>query len=126
MRVSKRIRLEDLGLELRLLPTHIGEAATEALDLEWMVAAAKSFCPIDTATLMASIRAERRGLYESALIAGGGGWVNPKTGREVDYAKPVHDGTSRMLARPFLLQAVVQERLRLVRQMFEGTAEAVQ
>jgi len=125
VRVRRRVRFEDLGLELRMLPQRIGEAAHVALQMPWMVAAAKSFCPVDTGALMASIRAERRGALRAALVAGGGGFFNPRTGREVDYAVPVHEGTSRMPPRPFLLQAVLQTRLRFAREMFQKTAEAV-
>jgi len=125
VKVKRRIRLEDLGLELRLLPQRIGEAATLTLQMPWMQAAAQSFCPVDTGALLGSIRWEIRGPYEAALVAGGLNYVNPRTGRPVDYARYVHDGTSRMPARPFLLQAVLQERLRYARAMMERTAEAV-
>jgi len=125
VRVKRRIRLEDLGPELRMLPQRIGEAAQTTLQIPFMVAAAKSFCPVDTGALMDSIRAESRGPYEAALVAGGGGFINPRTGREVDYAIPVHEGTSRMPARPFFLQAVIQERERFAREMFQKTAEAL-
>ena len=116
--MTKRVRLEDLGLELRLIPQKIGEAAKFTLQMPWMEAAAKSFCPVDTAALMGSIRAEMRGPYAMALVAGGGDFINPRTGRPVDYARYVHDGTSRMPAKPFLLMAVLQERLRYAREMF--------
>jgi hypothetical protein len=119
MRVTKAIRFEDLGLELRLISEKTGEASTEALSLDRMVLTAKAYCPVDTGALMASVRAERRGPLESDLIAGGGGYVNPKTLRPVDYARPVHDGTSRTPPRPFLLQAVLAERLRLAREIME-------
>ena len=125
MRVTKRIRFEDLGLELRLLPQKISEAATLTLQMPWMVAAAKSFCPVDTSALMGSIRAERRGPYATALVAGGLQYINPRTLRPVDYARYVHDGTSRVPARPFLLQAVLAERSRFAREMFQRTAEAI-
>lgn len=123
MKVKKRIRLEDLGLELRLLPQKIGEAATLTLQIPWMLAAAQSFCPVDTGALLGSIRWELRGPYEAALIAGGLGYINPRTGLPIDYARFVHDGTSRMPARPFLLQAVIQERLRYACEMLRKTAE---
>lgn len=36
-----------------------------------------------------------------------GGYIrNPNTGKIVDYAKHVHDGTSRMPARPFLQNSI--------------------
>jgi hypothetical protein len=125
MRVTRRIRLEDLSLELRMIPGRIEEAAQATLGMPFMVAAAKAFCPVDTGALMASVRAEMRGDLSAALVAGGGGHVNPRTGRPVDYARHVHDGTSRVPARPFLLQAVLSERLRFIREMFTRTAEAV-
>ena len=125
MRVKKRLRPEDLEVELRMLPQRIGEAAALTLRMPWTVAAARSFCPVDTGALMASIRVEMRGPHDAALVAGGGGFVNPRTGREVDYARAVHDGTAWMQARPFLLQAVLQERLRFIREMFERTVEAL-
>jgi len=73
VKVTRRIRLEDLGLELRMLPRKIGEATSIVLQRPWMEAAAKAFCPMDTGALMASIRAEMRGPHTMALVAGGGG-----------------------------------------------------
>ncbi len=119
MKVTKAIRFEDLGLELRLISDRTAEASTEALSLDRMVLAAKVLCPVDTGALMASIRAERRSQLESTLVAGGGGYVNPRTLRPVDYAHQVHDGTSRTPPRPFLLQAVLAERLRLAGKIME-------
>ena len=124
MKVNKRIRLEDLGLELRLLPQKISEAATLTMQMPWMLAAAHSFCPVDTGALLGSVRWELRGPHEAVLVAGGLGYINPRTGRPVDYARHVHDGTSRMPARPFLLQAVIQERLRYALEMLRRVAEA--
>jgi len=125
VKVTRRIRLEDLGLELRMIPQKIQEAAQATLGMPFMVAAAKAFCPVDTGTLMASVRAEMRGDLSAALVAGGGGYINPRTGQTVDYAQHVHDGTSRVPARPFLLQAIIAERPRFIREMFTRTAEAV-
>ena len=124
MKVTKRLRLEDLGLELRLLPQKISEAASLTLQMPWMLAAAQSFCPVDTGALLSSIRWELRGSHEAALVTGGMGYFNPRTGRPVDYARHVHDGTSRIPARPFLLMAVIQERLRYAREMLRRFAEA--
>lgn len=123
MRVTKRIRFEDLGMEFRLLPQKIGEAATLSLQMTWMEAAAKAFCPVETATLLGTIRWILRGPYEAALIAGGLQYINPKTGRPVDYARYVHEGTSKMAPRPFLLQAIIQQRLRYAREMLRKTVE---
>ena len=125
MKVTRRIRLEDLALELRMVPQKIEEAAQVTLQMPFMVAAAKAFCPMDTGALMASIRAEMREGLSAALVAGGGGYFNPRTGMPIDYARHVHDGTSRVPPRPFLLQAVLSERLRFIREMFTRTAEAV-
>ena len=124
MRVTRRIRLEDLGVELRMIPQRIEEAAQATLGMPFMVAAAKAFCPVDTGALMSSVRAEMRGDLSAALVAGGGGYINPKTGRPVDYARHVHDGTSHVPAHPFLLQAVLAERLRFIREMYERVAGA--
>lgn len=125
MRVKKRVRFEDLGLEFRMLPQKISEAAFQTLTCERMVETSKYLCPVDTAALMISIRAERRGPYKTAIIAGGGGYINPRTGREVDYARYVHDGTSRMPARPFLLQAILIEVHKFALEMLERTARAL-
>ena len=49
---------------------------------------------------------------DRALVAGGGGFINPKTGRVADYGLIVHDGgrTSRgtgwITGRPFMTMAV--------------------
>lgn len=125
MRVTKKVRLEDLALELRMLPKKIESAVQGSLDVPYMVAAAQAFCPVDTGALMGSIRVEPRGPHAVALVAGGAQYVNPRTGRPVDYARFVHDGTSRTPARPFLLQAVLSERLRFVREVLKRTVEAI-
>jgi HK97 gp10 family phage protein len=123
VRVTRRVRLEDLTHELETLPSKIGGAAQAALQMPYMVEAAKSFCPVDTGALMASIRVEAKGPLSSSLVAGGGGYINPKTLRPVDYARRVHDGTSHVPARPFMQQAVIAERHSLVSEVFMRTAE---
>jgi len=125
VRMTKRIRLEDLALELSLIPQRIGEAISITFGKPWLEASAKAFCPVDTSALMGSIRTERRGPHAIALVAGGAGYINPRTGRPVDYARHVHDGTSRTPARPFLLQAVIMERLRYLREILRSTGEAI-
>jgi hypothetical protein len=125
MRVTKRVRLEDLALELSLIPQRISDAVSVTLGQPWLEASAKSFCPVDTGALMGSIRTERRGPHAIALVAGGTGYINPRTGRPVDYARHVHDGTSRVPARPFLLQAVIMERLRYLREILRRAGEAI-
>ena len=125
MRIERNVKLEDLAAELRMIPGRIEEAAQMALQMPSMVAAAKAFCPVDTGALMTSIRAEASGAFSVALVAGGGGYINPRTGRPVDYARSIHEGTSRTPARPFLLQAVLSEKIRFAREMFMRTAEAL-
>ena len=125
MRVTRKVRLEDLALELILIPQQISEAASLTLQQPWLEASAKAFCPVDTGALLGSVRTESRGPYAIALMAGGAGYINPRTGRPVDYARHVHDGTSRMPARPFLLQAVIQEQLRYLREILRRTGEAI-
>ena len=125
MKVSKPIRLEDLGMELQLIPQTLQEAADLCLQLPRMVTFAKAFCPVRTGALRDSVRVERPSLLAAKLVAGGGGHVNPLTGREVDYARHVHDGTSRTPARPFLLQAVLAERLATGREILYRAAGVI-
>ena len=122
MKVSKTLRLEDLGTELSLIPQSLEEAADLALELPAMVEFSRAFCPVSTGALRDSIRVERTGSLKARLVAGGGGYVNPLTGREVDYARHVHDGTSVMPARPFLLQGVMAARLSVGREIMERAA----
>jgi len=125
VKLSKPIRLEDLGMELQLIPQTLQEAADLCLQLPRMVTFAKVFCPVRTGALRDSVRVERPSLLAAKLVAGGGGHVNPLTGREVDYARHVHDGTSRTPARPFLLQAVLAERLATGREILYRAAGVI-
>lgn len=125
MKVSKPVRLVDLGMELQLIPQKLQEAADICLQLPRMVTFAKAFCPVRTGALRNSVRVERPSMMSAKLVAGGGGHVNPLTGREVDYARHVHDGTSRTPARPFLLQAVLAERLATGREILYRAAGVV-
>jgi len=122
VRVSKTVRLEDLGTEIALIPGSLQEAADLCLQLPRMLVFARAFCPVRTGALRDSIRVERPSSLSAKLVAGGGGRVNPLTGREVDYARHVHDGTSRMPGRPFLLQAVMAERLNTGREILHRAA----
>ena len=117
MKVSKTLRLEDLGTELSLIPQSLQEAADLALELPAMVEFSRAFCPVRSGALRGSIRVERPSLLSAKLVAGGRGHVNPLTGREVDYARHVHDGTSVMPARPFLLQGIMAARLSVGREI---------
>lgn len=125
MRVVKVLSLEDLPRELDHLPERLREAAGQTLSLEGFVELAKSLCPVETGALRASIRAEGRGPLTTVLVVGGGGFVNPRTGREVDYARYVHDGTSRRAPNPFLLQALHMGRLSFARELLRKTAEEI-
>ena len=119
------MRLQDLGTEIALIPGSLREAADLALQLPRMLVFARAFCPVRTGALRDSIRVERPSSISAKLVAGGGDHVNPLTGREVDYARHVHDGTSRMPARPFLLQAVLAERLNTGREILHRAAGVV-
>lgn len=122
MKASKRVRPEQLAGELNALPGRISEAAATALRAPWFKEAARSLCPVDTGALQASIRIEDRGVHRISIVAGGAGFVNPRTLRPVDYARRVHEGTSSAPPRPFLLQAVLMERGRYLRAMLEEAA----
>jgi hypothetical protein len=101
------------------------EAAKEYWFKVWQTA--KQLClqygAFDTGTLYDSIelvweRVPYGGLYDigvsskgaemvAMIHVGGMGHINPKTGKFVDYAQAVHDGTRYMRARPFLTDAIV-------------------
>ena len=49
--------------------------------------------------------AKEAGLALNIGVSFGGYVTNPNTGKKVDYAKYVHEGTTRMVGRPFLKQA---------------------
>jgi HK97 gp10 family phage protein len=124
VRVRREIGIGELEGEFRRLHEAIS-LSSSVLDLGGIVELARALCPVDTGALASSIRAERRGPGEAAVVAGGDGFVNPRTGRPVDYASAVHDGTSRLPPRPFLEQAVQAQRLVLAEEMVRGTAEAL-
>jgi len=81
---------EQAKVDLARLPDQMKEGALEALDeaADFMVVVAKSYVRVDTGTLQNSIRKEKRGDIV-AVIAGGMGFANPRTGRGCDYAMPV-------------------------------------
>lgn len=51
----------------------------------------------------------------SIRVTFGGYVTNPNTGRKVDYAKHVHEGTSKMPPRPFLLISIMKHRKSLAK-----------
>ena len=137
MSISLTIEWEGLEALQRYLAKTIPEAfekaAMEALDEATRrgVEYAKAVVPVDTGALRRSIRQEpkprREGdSYEAGISAGGGGVVNPKTGREVDYAGFVEWGTSRAPAQPYLTPALYEAGehlpeafLRILRRLIE-------
>ena len=121
----KTISHKQFAVELDLLNRAIQGSVDQALMLESMVSMAKVFCPVDTGALQGSIRAERREPYTAMLVAGGADYIHPKTGKSVDYAVHVHEGTSRMPARPFLTQAVQREKLPWARKVLTETLERI-
>ena len=73
MKVSKPVRLEDLGTELALIPQSLQEAANLCLQLPRMLVFARAFCPVRTGALRDSIRVERPSSLSAKLVAGSGG-----------------------------------------------------
>lgn len=95
---------------------------------------AKAFCPVGTpestgikgyvgGSLRDSIRLQtfqNPGTYIRRLGVSAGGYVvNPNSGRKVDYAAYVEKGTSKMLPRPFLRNAIERHKDKLPR-MYRG------
>ncbi|HDI53113.1 MAG TPA: HK97 gp10 family phage protein [Candidatus Bathyarchaeota archaeon] len=124
--MSISLTIEWEGLEAlrrylaRIIPEALEKAALEALDAatEEGVEYAKTVVPVDTGALRRSIRQEPRPRregdgYEAGITAGGGGVVNPKTGREVNYAAYVEYGTSRAPAQPYLRPGLLHAAMRL-------------
>ena len=114
MKITKFIRLEDLAVELRLIPANLQESVDIVLMLPRAVELAKGFCPVLTGALRDSIRVERPDAVRARLVAGGG---------VVVYARHVHDGTSSMPARPFLLQALIAEMPNVAREILMGAVQ---
>ena len=71
---------------------------------------AKDLAPVDTGSLRKSIRVEKEGELQVSVIAGDSGVINPRTGREVDYAGFVEFGTSRMSPQPYMQPALKKNR----------------
>ena len=110
MNVKKNIGLEGLGDELTRIPGAIAGAVDDALMLQGALMYAKTYCPTASGALRDSIRVERPSRDAALLAAGGLAYINPVTGGPVTYAGAVHDGSSRMAPRPFLIQALAAER----------------
>jgi len=124
------MEIEILGLteledNLSNLEEKLGKALAEALDKisEKIRDDAKGFAPVDTGALRKSIRTEKKGKLQVSIIAGGGGVINPKTGREVDYAGYVEFGTSRMSPQPYMQPALEKNRDEILRIVKEKVLE---
>ena len=104
------MNLEELTVELEAVPQKLREAANVILGMPKVVHRARELCPVKTGALRDSIRVERLGLTRVKLVAGGYEYRNPVTGLPVNYAIYVHEGTSKMPARPFLKVALAVEK----------------
>jgi len=114
----------ELTARLENLASRIDEISDEALAelAERIVDDAKALCPVDTGSLKRSIRYERDPDGGVVIAAGGGGVVNPRTRREVDYAAYVEFGTSRTPAQPFL-QPALEKNLPSLEALLSGKIE---
>jgi HK97 gp10 family phage protein len=114
----------ELIARLENLCAGIGELSNKALVelAEQIIEDAKALCPVDTGSLRRSIRYERDPDGGVVIAAGGGGVVNPRTRREVDYAAYVEFGTSRLPAQPFL-QPALEKNLPNLEGLFSGKIE---
>ena len=101
MNITRNIPLDQLGEALTRLPTTISVSVDETLHLPRLLTYAKALCPVATGALRDTIKITRPTNTTAQLTAG-----TPT----VTYAAHVHDGTSRMPPRPFLLQALQAER----------------
>jgi len=104
--------LKELEEKLSNLEEKLSRALNEALEeiAEKISDDAKNFAPVDTGALRKSIRTEKKGKLQVSVVAGGGGVINPKTGREVDYAGYVEFGTSRMAPQPYMQPALEKNK----------------
>jgi HK97 gp10 family phage protein len=92
---------------------HIDEGLEPSLEKNLLEAAqfmktmAQAYCPVypvKGGSLQRSIRVERIAAL-AVRVRAGGYVVNPRSGRLVDYAKFVEEGTRKMMARPFMRPA---------------------
>jgi len=125
LRKAKTMNHKEFAVEMNLLATGIKDSVDDLDNFMSILLSARIFCPVKTGALRDSIRLEKRGEHLVALVAGGPGFINPETGREVDYAVYVHEGTSRMPARPFLTQAIQREKLVVGKGILKETVEGI-
>jgi len=119
------VGLKELEDKLSNLDVKLSKALDEALNeiAEKIRDDAKSFVPVDTGALRKSIRIEKKGKLQVSIVAGGGGVINPRTGREVDYAGYVEFGTSRMNPQPYMQPALEKNRDEILRIVKEKVLE---
>jgi len=119
------VRLTELEEKLSNLDVKLSRALDEALKeiAEKIRDDAKGFVPVDTGALKKSIRIEKKGKLQVSIVAGGGGVINPRTGREVDYASFVEFGTSRMSPQPYMQPALEKNRDEILRIVKEKVLE---
>ena len=125
MRKAKTMSHKQFAVEMDLLATGIKDSVDDLDNFISILLSARIFCPVKTGALRDSIRLEKRGEHLVALVAGGTGYINPETGKEVDYAVHVHQGTSRMPARPFLTQAIQREKVVVGRRILTENLERI-
>lgn len=111
----------------------VDEGSLAAIDAtaDKVVADAKDECPVGTpqstgkkgyvgGSLKKSVRKEKiaspSGNIKRISVRAGGHVTNPNTGRIVDYAVYVHEGTSKMEGRPFLTNALFKNEDTLLKE----------
>ena len=119
------VGFRELEDKLSNLDVKLKRALEEALEeiAEKIRDDAKNFVPVDTGSLKKSIRVEKEGDLQVSVVAGGGGVINPRTGREVDYASFVEFGTSRMSPQPYMQPALEKNRDEILRIVKEKVLE---
>lgn len=96
------VKIDEKAMET--VKENLGQRLAQACVL--VVDDAKVECPVDTGRLQGSIT------YE---VEGTDGYV----GSNVEYAPYVHEGTSKMAARPFLMNAIEKNKNKIA-ELFKG------
>jgi len=123
--------LVELNADLTKIAGSLDKAVAEGLAeaAEKIKDDAKEFAPVDTGALQKSIRrsdvSSRGRQHKVSVIAGGGGIINPKTGREVDYAAYQEFGTSRTPPQPYMRPALEKNREGIRRILTKKILEAL-
>lgn len=137
---ERRLTVEQLKKILESIPEEIQETVEAGMEKAAMIVErrAKLNChpsstpyykaPHITGTLQASITGivEKEGNSIIGIIKVDGSNVNPISQSSVmEYAPFVHDGTSKMEARPFLLDAITTEQDKVIKILSESVIEAL-